>query len=78
MEYKMPTGDEPIGGWWRYHIDWNDIHWGAFTKQWRRSRRQHKTPDTLDEFAHIVMTNPGKFQSITRQRTQFYLCVLKR
>ena len=33
MEYKMPTGMEPMDGWKQFHIDWNDIHWGTFTKQ---------------------------------------------
>ena len=78
MEYKMPTGMEPMDGWKQFHIDWNDIHWGTFTKQWKRYRSKHKGPDTLDDFAHIVMSNPDKFQSITRQRAQFYLFVLKR
>ena len=78
MQYKMPTGDEPMYGWGQFHIDWKGIHWGAFTKQWKRYRTQHKGPNTLDEFAHIVMSNPGKFKSITRQRAQFYLFVLKR
>ena len=58
-------------------IEWNKIHWGAFTSQYRNYKRQHGGPASLADFALLVIHNQHKFRTITIKRAYFYLNLLK-
>jgi hypothetical protein len=59
-------------------IDFENIKWGSFTKQFKAYRSQYpksKVKD-LDAFAKMVLRNPKKFQPRTQKRASFYLNVI--
>jgi hypothetical protein len=60
------------------NIDFENIKWGSFTKQFQAYRHQYpksKVKD-LDAFAKMVLRNPKKFQPRTQKRASFYLNVI--
>jgi len=61
-------------------IDWEDIKWGSFTKQFEAWNRQHPEDkmDDLTEFADMILENPSSYQKKTVRRARFYLNVLKK
>ena len=60
-------------------IDFEDIKWGSFTKQFNayNKKTKDKLPD-LNAFAHHVLDAPKgkKFSATTKKRANFYLNVL--
>ena len=58
-------------------IDWEDIKWGSFSRQFKEYNRTAKKPiKDLEKFANMIMKKPEKFQSRTIKRARFYLNVL--
>ena len=58
-------------------IDWEDIKWGSFSRQFKEYNRTAKKPiKDLEKFANMIMKTPEKFQSRTIKRARFYLNVL--
>ena len=58
-------------------IDWEDIKWGSFSKQFQEYNRTAKKPlKDLEKFANMIMKTPEKFKSRTIKRARFYLNVL--
>ena len=60
------------------NIDFDDIKWGTFTKQFKayNSKAKDKLKD-LNAFAHHVLDAPeGKFNATTKKRANCYLNVL--
>lgn len=57
-------------------IDFEDIEWGSFTKTFKNFKAKNGYPETLHDFADIVINNPDKFRKKTLLRARFYLNVL--
>ena len=58
-------------------IDFDDIKWGSFTKQFNAYKRKgHTDAKNLREFAKIVLKPTENFAEITKKRARFYLNVL--
>ena len=59
-------------------VDWDDIKWGSFTKQYERFRQMHHNTDIgdLEQFAKYILRNPAKYHKTTVRRARFYLNVL--
>ena len=60
------------------NIDFENIKWGSFTKQFQAYKQQYpksKVKD-LDAFAKMILRNPKKFQPKTQKRASFYLNVI--
>lgn len=58
-------------------IDWEDIKWGSFSKQFKEYNRTAKKPlKDLEKFANMIMKTPEKFKPRTLKRARFYLNVL--
>jgi len=59
-------------------VDWEDIKWGSFTNQFKRFKQQHPNSHIkdLEDFANMIVENPGKFAKTTFRRASFYLNVL--
>jgi hypothetical protein len=60
------------------NIDFENIKWGSFTKQFQAYRQQYPKSRVkdLDAFAKMVLRNPKKFQPRTQKRASFYLNVI--
>jgi hypothetical protein len=67
---------EPIEG--NGLVDWEDIKWGSFTKQFEEYKRQHPNSkiDDLEHFANSILANPSDYRKSTIKRARFYLNVL--
>lgn len=61
-------------------IDWEDIKWGSFTKQFEEYKRQHPNSkiDDLEHFAESILANPADFQKSTLKKARFYINVLSK
>jgi hypothetical protein len=61
-------------------IDFEDIKWGSFTKQFKAYKSQHKDDaiKTLDDFANMILADPSKFQKRTVKRARFYKNIIKK
>ena len=61
-------------------IDFDDIKWGSFTKQFKEYNRNAKEKvKDLSAFARMILDAPeDKFSNTTRKRANFYLNVLKK
>ena len=59
-------------------IDFDNIKWGSFTKQFDRYNATHKNSPLkdLESFAKMILKDPKKFSSTTTKRARFYLNVL--
>ena len=58
-------------------IDFEDIKWGSFSKQFKEYNRTAKKPlNDLENFANMIMKTPEKFKPRTIKRARFYLNVL--
>jgi len=59
-------------------VDWEDIKWGSFTKQFEEYKRQHPNSkiDDLEHFANSILANPSDYRKTTIKRARFYLNVL--
>ena len=61
-------------------IDWEDIKWGSFTKQFEEYKRQHPNSkiDDLEHFAESILANPEDYKKSTLKRARFYINVLSK
>lgn len=59
-------------------IDFEKIHWGLFTNQWKRYKKANGGPATLKAFAHLVLSHPDDFSALTRKRANFYVNVIEK
>lgn len=59
-------------------IDWEDMKWGSFTKQFEEYKRQHPNSkiDDLEHFAESILANPSDYKKTTLKRARFYLNVI--
>lgn len=59
-------------------IDWEDLKWGSFTKQFEEYKRQHPNSkiDDLEHFAESILANQQDYKKTTIKRARFYLNVL--
>tara|TARA_R110000765_G_scaffold180900_2_gene286822 strand:+ start:12265 stop:14430 length:2166 start_codon:yes stop_codon:yes gene_type:complete len=59
-------------------IDFDNLDWGSFTKQFKRFKQQNKstTIGDLEQFAKMIIDNPKKYASKTLKRANFYLNVI--
>jgi len=59
-------------------INFERIHWGAFTKAFNtfKKRMPEEGIDDLHHFAHFVMENPEYFKKITQKRARFYINII--
>ena len=60
------------------NIDFENIKWGSFTKQFQAYKKQFPKSRVkdLDAFAKMILRNPKKFQPKTQKRASFYLNVI--
>ena len=54
-------------------INFNKIHWGAFSNQLNIYNRKNKTNYSLKEFSEYIRNHPENFIIRTRRRATFYL-----
>lgn len=61
-------------------IDWEDIKWGTFSKQFEAFKHQHpsNTIKDLEDFAKHILSHPKHFKPTTKKRANFYLNVLNK
>ena len=54
-------------------IDWEDIKWGSFTKQFEEYKRQHPNSkiDDLEHFAESILAKPEDYRKTTLKRARF-------
>jgi hypothetical protein len=59
-------------------IDFEDLKWGSFTKQFQAYKRQvpSSSIDNLGEFADYVLAHPQHFKKTTERRARFYKNVI--
>lgn len=59
-------------------IDFEDLKWGSFTKQFKAFKRQHpkRRIKDMEAFAKMILKTPKKFQERTLKRARFYLNVI--
>lgn len=58
--------------------DFEHMHWGSFTKQFKAYQRKNPSIKSLDEFARHILANPSQFQATTKKRAGFYLHVIEK
>jgi len=77
IEAEDPDWDNTTG-YGLEKIDWEDIKWGSFTKQFEEYKRQHPNSkiDDLEHFAESILANPEDYRKTTLKRARFYLNVL--
>lgn len=63
-----------------HKIDFEDLKWGSFTKQFQSYKRQvpSSSIDNLGEFADYVLAHPDKFKTTTERRARFYQNVIEK
>ena len=49
------------------------LSWDTLIASWKHFQRKYTGPDTLDEYARMVVQYPEPFRKVTRSRAQFYL-----
>jgi hypothetical protein len=61
-------------------IDFENIHWGSFTKQFNSYKRKHPEDNLadLEAFAKHIAMNPTNFNPTTIKRASFYQNVIKK
>ena len=57
-------------------INFGEIKWGSFTKQFKAYNREGGKAKNLREFAKIVLVSNGNFSEKTKHRARFYLNVI--
>ena len=59
-------------------IDWEDMKWGSFTKQFEEYKRQHPSSkiNDLEHFAESILANPEDYKKTTLKRARFYINVI--
>lgn len=57
-------------------IDFEELKWGSFTKQFNAYHKKHPRMKSLEQFANYIISNPTQFQPITKKRANFYLNVI--
>lgn len=58
-------------------INWEKLHWGAFSKQFEVYKRKHKDfKGDMKDFADYVVANPDEFAKTTVKRANFYKNVI--
>jgi hypothetical protein len=58
-----------------YHYpDWQNLHWGSFTNQFKDFIRKHPEAkvEDLEDFAAYIGKNPAEFNPTTKKRAAFY------
>lgn len=65
---KKPKSQKPVK-----MIDFSKIHWGMFTKDWKK---MGKNFPTLRDFANAVLKSPKGYPEITVKRARFYKNIL--
>jgi len=58
------------------NIDFENMKWGSFTKQFKNYNRQGGNAKNLRDFSHIVLNPKNNFTEKTKDRARFYLNVL--
>lgn len=79
LHSEYASDDEEIeGDGMEDSIDFDDIKWGSFTKQYERFKNQHKNSNIkdLEDFARMLLKDPSKYNKTTIKRARFYLNVL--
>ena len=56
-------------------INFNKIHWGSFTKQFKN--RKNKNIKNLKSFSNYIIKHPNEFNSKTLKRANFYIHVIR-
>jgi hypothetical protein len=57
-------------------INFGELKWGSFTKQFKAYNREGGNAKNLREFAKIVLNPNGNFAEKTKNRARFYLNVI--
>jgi len=59
-------------------IDWEDLKWGTFTKQFAQYKLRYKSSKIkdLEGFANMILKNSKKYKETTIKRANFYINVI--
>lgn len=58
------------------NIDFDDLQWGSFTRQFKAYQKKDPSVKSLKQFAKLVLKKNSRFHSITKRRASFYLNVI--